>query len=67
MVARYVAVQMAIGIVAFCISLVAKGWVYWTSEIVLTVVSMVYSLQVLHSKTRLWQSLRRRFSLSPKQ
>ena len=67
MVAGYAVIQLSIGIVAFCTSLVAEGWVYWMTEIVLTIVSTAYSLHVLHSKTRLWQSLCRRFSLSPKQ
>ena len=61
MVARYVIIQMAIGIMAFCTSLLAEGWVYWTSEAALTIVSTAYSIQVLRSKTHLWQSLRRRF------
>lgn len=60
---RYAAIQLSIGMLGFLVSLYAEGWVYWTTEAVLTLASTAYSVRVLRQKTHLWQSLRRRFRI----
>ncbi len=59
-VLRYAGVQLAIGLMAYVVSVLAEGWQYWTIESVLAITSAAYSLSILHRKTRLWQSLKRR-------
>jgi O-antigen/teichoic acid export membrane protein len=61
-VARYALVQMAIGGLAYAVSLHMDGWAYWITEAALTLVSTAYSLYVLHQKTHLWEALMRKFS-----
>ena len=56
----YAAVQTALGIAAYLVSMVAEGWAYWTVEAALTLASTAYSLHILHQKTHLWESLKRR-------
>ena len=61
-VARYALVQMAIGGLAYAVSLHMDGWAYWITEAALTLVSTAYSLYVLHQKAHLWEALMRKFS-----
>ena len=58
---RSVFVQLPLGIVALVVACLTDGWLYWTTEAVLTIVSTAYSLHVLRSKTHLWQALKRKF------
>jgi hypothetical protein len=60
---RYAAVQTLIGFVAYGATLVADGWTYWITETALVVASTVYSVHILHQKTHLWQSLKRRLRI----
>ena len=60
-VVRYAAIQMTIGFVAYAVTLLTNGWLYWITEAALTIVSTAYSLYVMHHKTRLWEALKRRF------
>jgi len=60
-IARYASIQLGFGGAAFAVSLWADGWAYWTAEAVLTIASTAYSVNVLRSKTRLWETLKNRF------
>ena len=62
-VGRYALIQMTIGLLAFVVSLVTAGWLYWTTEAVLLVISTAYSVYLLRQKTHLWESLKRRFRI----
>jgi hypothetical protein len=59
----YLAVQLAVGVVAYIVSVLADGWGYWTAEAALTMVSTAYSVYVLRQKTHLWEALKRRLHL----
>lgn len=58
---RYAGVQLTVGLAAFIVSCVAEGWVYWTTEAALTLVSTACSIHVLRQKTHLWEALKRKF------
>lgn len=57
---RYAAVQLLLGLGIFALTLTASGVAYWASGMLLTVLSGLFSLQILRSKTHLWQALMRR-------
>lgn len=61
-IGRYAFVQLLIGMVAYAVSVGCEGGAYWTAEAALTIVSTAYSVSVLHSKTRLWESLKRKLT-----
>ena len=58
---RYAAIQMSIGALAYAVSVLCEGWLYWITEAALTIVSTACSLYILHQKTRLWEALMRKF------
>lgn len=60
---HYALVQTAIGLMAYAVSCLTDGWLYWLSEAALTVVSTAYSVYLLRQKTHLWESLMRRFRI----
>ena len=60
-VAHYALVQMAIGALAYGVTLWLDGWTYWITEAALTLVSTAFSLYILHQKTHLWEALMRKF------
>lgn len=60
---RYVAVQLAIGLLAYGVSCVAEGMYYWITETALTLVSTAYSVHVLRQKTHLWEALKSKFRI----
>ncbi len=62
-IARYAAVQLSLGAVAFVVSLFFNGWIYWITEAALVVVSTAYTVRVLRQKTHLWASLKSRFKI----
>ncbi len=62
-VGRYALLQMAIGGLAYLVSLTVTGWGYWITEAALTLVSTACSVYILHQKTHLWQSLMRKFRI----
>ena len=62
-IARYAGVQMAIGFTAYAVSLLFEGWLYWTIEAALTIVSTAYSISVLRQKTHLWERLKQRIRI----
>jgi len=59
-VMRYSAIHILIGLLAFFTTITVDGYVYWVFGIGLTLVSMLFSLLILHQKTRLWEALLRR-------
>lgn len=62
-VRRYALLQMAIGVLAYVVSLRMEGFAYWTTEAALVIASTAYSLMILRQKTHLWESLKRRFRI----
>lgn len=58
---RYAAVQLLLGLGVFALTLSASGVAYWLPGILLTLLSGLFSLQILRSKAHLWQALMRRF------
>lgn len=60
-VAQYALAQMAIGALAYGVTLWTDGWTYWITEAALTLVSTAFSLYILHQKTHLWEALMRKF------
>lgn len=56
-VVGYTAMQLPFGLAAYALTFVACPWVYWSVGAVLAAGSLTVSLQVLKSKTHLWQSL----------
>lgn len=63
LIGRHAMIQFTIGGLAYAVSCVFDGWLYWTTEAALTLVSAAYSLLVLRQKTHLWESLTRRFRI----
>jgi len=59
-IGRYAIIQLTIGVMAFVLSLLTDGWLYWTAEAALTMVSTAYSVSILRQKTHLWESLKQR-------
>ena len=58
---RYAAVQLLLGLCAFGLTLTVSGTAYWILGILVTLLSGLFSLRILHSKTHLWQALMSRF------
>ncbi|MBQ8989613.1 MAG: oligosaccharide flippase family protein [Prevotella sp.] len=58
---RYAAVQLLLGLCAFGLTLTVSGAAYWILGILVTLLSGLFSLRILHSKTHLWQALMSRF------
>ncbi len=63
-IVHYVLTQMFIGVLAYVVSLLLEGWAYWITEAALVVTSTAFSIFILRSKTRLWESLKRKFHLN---
>lgn len=59
-IGRYALAQFLLGGIAFAVTLLTDGLVYWAAEAALTLASTVYSVYVLRQKTRLWESLIRK-------
>ncbi len=59
---RYAGVQLSLGLGVFVLTQTASGAAYWLLGVLLTTLSGLFSLQILRSKTHLWQALTRRFS-----
>ena len=57
---RYSMLQIPIGILAYLLTFFNYGWTYWTLGIVLSVISFFISIKILHSKTRLWATLKKK-------
>ena len=59
-VVKYAILQIPIGILAYCLTFMEHGWQYWIGGIILTLVSAAISLRILHAKTKLWESLKKK-------
>lgn len=57
----YAVLQVALGLLAYVLTLTADGALYWGTGILSVVLSGSLSWHVLHRKTHLWQALTKRF------
>ena len=57
----YAIVQVALGLLAYVLTLTADGFLYWGTGGLTVWLSAALSWHVLHRKTHLWQALTRRF------
>jgi hypothetical protein len=56
------AIHILIGLLAYFTTLTVDGYAYWIFGIGLSLVSLLFSLLILHQKTHLWEALIRRFN-----
>ena len=56
-VVRYAAVQLALGVLVYLVTLAGAPLLYWTLGPLLCLSSLAFSVYVLHQKTSLWSSL----------
>ena len=59
-VMRYSAIHILIGLLAFFTTITVDGFGYWVFGIGLLLVSLMFSLVILHQKTHLWTALMKR-------
>ena len=62
-VSRYAAVLLTLGFLAYACTILLDGIAYWAVELSIVLVSGLYSLQILRSKTHLWNSLKKKLRL----
>ena len=62
-VSRYAAVLLTLGFLAYACTILLDGIAYWAVELAIVLVSGLYSLQILRSKTHLWNSLKKKLRL----
>lgn len=60
-VMRYSAIHILIGLLAYFTTITVDGYAYWLLGVGLSLVSLLFSLLILHQKTHLWEALTRRF------
>ena len=60
-VVRYAIVLIILGFLAYASTFLSDSLLRWISGTLLSIASALFSLQVLHRKTRLWEALTRRF------
>ena len=60
-VVRYATIQLLLGAGVYCVAHFASCWTGWLVGIFLVVLSLAYSLFVLHQKTSLWSALTMKF------
>lgn len=60
-VVRYSAIHILIGLLAYFTTITVDGYVYWVFGIGLSLVSLLFSLLILHQKTHLWARLRQKY------
>ena len=58
---RYGAIQILIGLLAYFTTITVDGYAYWVFGVGLSLVSLLFSLLILHQKTRLWERLRQKY------
>lgn len=56
-VVLYCMIQIPLGFCAYMMTIALWGVYYWTVGVLFTVISLAVSLQILHSKSHLWDSL----------
>ena len=59
-VMRYSAIHILIGLLAFFTTITVDGFGYWVFGIGLSLISLMFSLIILHQKTHLWAALMKR-------
>lgn len=59
----YAIVQVSLGLLAWLLTLVADGLLYWGVGLLVVLLSFSLSLHILRRKTHLWQALTRRFRM----
>ena len=59
-VMKYSAIHILIGLLAFFTTITVDGFGYWVFGIGLSLVSLMFSLLILHQKTHLWAALMKR-------
>lgn len=59
-VAKAMAAELPLGVMAAVITMTATGWTYWLPATAVCAVITVLSLKVLHSKTHLWNKMTQR-------
>ena len=59
-VSGYAIVQTGIGLLLFLVTLLAEGLLYWSTGLLLVVLSLSLSLHILRRKTHLWEKLRQK-------
>ena len=57
----YAIVQLSLGLLAYLLTLIIDGILYWGIGLIIVLISFCLSLHVLRRKTHLWQALTRRF------
>ena len=60
-VMKYSVIHILIGLLAYFTTVTVSGYAYWVFGIGLTLVSMLFSLMVLHQKTHLWERLKQKY------
>ena len=60
-VSGYAIAQVALGLLAFILTLTADGLLYWGLGTLVVLLSFCLSLHILRQKTHLWEALTRRF------
>jgi O-antigen/teichoic acid export membrane protein len=59
-VMKYSAIHILIGLLAFFTTITVDGFSYWVFGIGLSLISLMFSLLILHQKTHLWAALVKR-------
>ena len=59
-VMKYSTIQILIGLLVFFTTITVDGFSYWVFGIGLSLVSLMFSLLILHQKTHLWAALMKR-------
>ena len=60
-VVKYILCQIPIGILAYAVTCINNRFIYWSSGMLLIIVSSLISIYILHRKTHLWKSLVQHF------
>ena len=60
-VVKYILCQIPIGILAYVVTCINNRFIYWSSGMLLIIVSSLISIYILHRKTHLWKSLVQHF------
>ena len=59
-VMKYAIIQIPIGLLAYSLTFIDRDWKYWIGGVLLTIISAIISLNILHAKTHLWNSLKKK-------
>jgi O-antigen/teichoic acid export membrane protein len=60
-VMKYSAIHILIGLLAFFTTITVDGFGYWVFGIGLSLISLMFSLLILHQKTHLWKRLKTKY------